>query len=713
MADHQTFKLTSGMIRPPLKPGTNTIATLHDEDREQHMSTMQECFNEDSLAVYQPEPEGFRPMTDVERNPGIEEPFHVDRDKLTKTFYDKLQDLKNEHQKTLKMLDLLYSEADSRCHQAKNYLSNQKKDAKYKVTQNGFVAERNQREGVFLTEEDSVDSYEGNRQNQDEVEQCDSESEIEDENRSAIEYQHSGRIPNGYSNELRHDRVKEMWDDFKLKDYLPPTSIEKIERAKEKRSRPKSAPIKKDWSPIITIPKPFKMTIREENKKEKTHTRSSEEVARAERERLEQEELEMRLRVRAKDPPAHTFLPLYEEIMERQEQRSRMNRENAVKATQAMIKPFSFMEREKMKEMEKQKTKRMEQKKEKNKLKTMVQFIARPVPASVHDPSVAEKMKEEQLYRKIKVKLRSEDLMQSSSLPPRMHSHELMYAQRRKQRHKDIKKATKLSFRPETHDMPDFEALHRRYQMEQTARKMELETTMTEPFQLRTEALRKKKVAMLEANRKLTEDEENYRNSMKSLKTKKYSYPSDSIPARMTESARLRIEETKKAIAKAEEELLELKLKERARKERRKIMAQEVATRAMTSDKDLTESTEYRKEKLKQYKLQQKARNAEYQKELKDINERVKQRPLLFEQQAQNSARLKAEKRYKEILRNSGLNDDMFDENTGRRKMNGNTDRSIGDEDDYSDDDFETSIVRSGPPTSSQHDSKNYDKDSG
>lgn len=53
----------------------------------------------------------------------------------------------------------------------------------------------------------------------------------------------------------------------------------------------------------------------------------------------------------------------------------------------------------------------------------------------------------------------------------------------------------------------------------------------------------------------------------------------------------------------------------------------------------------------------------------------------------QNSARLHAEKRYEEILRNSGLSDDFLEGNIRKR----NTAESLHD--DYSDDEFETAIV--------------------
>ena len=65
-----------------------------------------------------------------------------------------------------------------------------------------------------------------------------------------------------------------------------------------------------------------------------------------ERKREEEEEEERLKKIRARDPPAHIYLPLYEEMCERREQRSRFNRENSVATTMALQKPFSFAERD-------------------------------------------------------------------------------------------------------------------------------------------------------------------------------------------------------------------------------------------------------------------------------------------------------------------------------------------------------------------------------
>merc|ERR1712136_178869 len=59
--------------------------------------------------------------------------------------------------------------------------------------------------------------------------------------------------------------VSKMWDDFSIHDYSSNRAA-----SGNRRPRSSSTPRKKEaWSPVITIPKPFNMTVRDEHKKEK------------------------------------------------------------------------------------------------------------------------------------------------------------------------------------------------------------------------------------------------------------------------------------------------------------------------------------------------------------------------------------------------------------------------------------------------------------
>ena len=68
--------------------------------------------------------------------------------------------------------------------------------------------------------------------------------------------------------------VNQMWDHFSRDEYIDKGNMRPKKHMKPP-TRPQSAPTKKnkEWTPVITIPKPFNMTIRDEKKKTKLHTR--------------------------------------------------------------------------------------------------------------------------------------------------------------------------------------------------------------------------------------------------------------------------------------------------------------------------------------------------------------------------------------------------------------------------------------------------------
>lgn len=55
------------------------------------------------------------------------------------------------------------------------------------------------------------------------------------------------------------------------------------------------------------------------------------------------------------------------------------------------------------------------------------------------------------------------------------------------------------------------------------------------------------------------------------------------------------------------------------------------------------------------YREGDRARREEYNRELKEMQDRVNKRPLLFEQQSQATARRAAERKYADILRSAGV----------------------------------------------------------
>ena len=54
-------------------------------------------------------------------------------------------------------------------------------------------------------------------------------------------------------------------------------------------------------------------------------------------------------------------------------------------------------------------------------------------------------------------------------------------------------------------------------------------------------------------------------------------------------------------------------------------------------------------------------RRKEYKKYLKNLEDKLRKRPLLFERESQTNAKLKAQRRYDEILREAGVEDNLYE----------------------------------------------------
>ena len=290
--------------------------------------------------------------------------------------------------------------------------------------------------------------------------------------------------------------IKKMWDNFSIDDY---TSTEPRPKRRRSRSMSRLAKSRDDdncnnnqsvdsWRHRITIPKPFKMEVRR-LKKEPLKTRAMREVDRTQQLRKELEESECMRKFKAKPVPAHVYMPLYSEIMEDKETRSRTQRECVKELLKSTEKPFQFMKREEQKKKERMLqawTARYEDEEGKK------QFKASPFPEHIFEESITDKIKEEELYRKIRIQMRAEELLRSSSLPPNMDAHNCNGKYRCKTFSDGKRKApslrTESKFRPTINEVvPDFEELHRNFLREMGRKKMAREATVCKPFKLHTE----------------------------------------------------------------------------------------------------------------------------------------------------------------------------------------------------------------------------------
>ena len=272
------------------------------------------------------------------------------------------------------------------------------------------------------------------------------------------------------SRPLSYDVISNMWDNFSVDEYVP-----YVKSVQHKN---------KSWSPSITIPEPFQMTIRDERKSK----RKSKKIEKIEEELLLKqlrEEAELNKKIIPTPVPASTFLPLYEEINEQQER----NREYIRNITKQMLKsterPFSFIKREEAKKELKRShsTGTINVKKKNN------HFHAKPFPEQLFDLSLVDRMAEQEEYRKIKIKLRAQELLASSSLPPNMRNRGSIrhYLAGKKTEGLKNESCHRKSFQPVVHhEIPDFESLHKKIVNELEEKKNLNLSTVCNPFELKT-----------------------------------------------------------------------------------------------------------------------------------------------------------------------------------------------------------------------------------
>ena len=390
--------------------------------------------------------------------------------------------------------------------------------------------------------------------------------------------------------------VENMWDNFSVDDYAPRSRSGSESRASIRSNRSTTSKKSQEWSPKITVPKPFTMTVRDANK-EKKKTRAAIEIEQEMEEKRKAEEAECQKQFKATPAPATTYLPLYDEIMEKQEEKSRQNREMGQEILKATQKPFRFVKREE--EKKRHRTRSLPLSTPDSTAKAKKHFKARPVPKSVHDPSVSERILEEEEYRKIRIRMRAEDMLRSSALPGNMQARGKEYTDG-KLRQKLQKSREKKAFLTEEHKfhpkvkghVPDYDELYRKFQTEVYKKKQSKEPTVVQPFNLRTARIPSKKDKILE-EMKLEEErrKEEARAGFSLTKSGSFSLrrslstSADSIPLKTTATAELRKSVTEKSLKEKAEREREVIEQERQRRLKEKKMQSILSQKALANDK--------------------------------------------------------------------------------------------------------------------------------
>ncbi|XP_062304048.1 protein FAM161A [Osmerus eperlanus] len=472
------------------------------------------------------------------------------------------------------------------------------------------------------------------------------------------------------------EHIKNMWQDFKLSPrhlHLSSSSLQSLpgdrKGAKGLKGRKKG---RKDAElepskPRVTVPKPFHMTVREADKRRHgVKTRSEVELENADLRRQLEELTECQRKFRASPMPAHVRLHLFEELQERDEERRRTMKEREERRHRATQRPFSFLERERRKkEQREEQLRHLQPPSDQERVKP---FKAKPVPKAVYEAASGEQMKEEQLYRAIKMQMRAKEMLHSASMPPSMLARRLIDRRRAKGDGEESEEDNSSPHRPKINtEVPDFDASYRRFQKQLENRRDVKPLTTCEPFQLRTSQIASHRERVLDDIEKEQSSPRATRwpyvsprltHTPNSSLCSSLSGSLELLPAKVTDAAKKRQEAVRKVLEqrkKAEEE--EESWKER-QKQREKKLQKVVSKRAQANDPHLALSQTCQT-KLKQFRKQDLQRRKEYKEEMKEMQQRVKGRPLLLEQVAQRNAKQAAEKRYTDALRGCGLSEDF------------------------------------------------------
>ncbi|XP_050828432.1 protein FAM161A isoform X3 [Serinus canaria] len=635
---HRAARLAASCLRTPLDPRTRAPAALYE--RGPPPAAAQDGFDLDSNTNRE---QASTPKRDCDKWIDFSKMYNSNQE-----YYLKLEELKNAHMETMAKLESMY--------QNKLYLKgvralDKRNDTSPKCCSDDSLEWKSPALHQWWT---------GSNQDSDSSDPLGSSaSDASDEE---LVFEENGSEAG--SSSFAKEQIEKMWDGFCLEDYifcakhsLPSSPARRKVRKKEKA-----------WYPRITVPKPFQMTIREAQKKEQNvKSKSQIELENHLLKKQLEEEAECQKKFRANPVPATVFLPLYQDIVQRNEERRRSVRERSRLQLLATQKPFKFIERERQR-LEARKMQLKDLSPPEIKIKV---FRAKPVPRCVYSPDFHDKVKEEELCREIRIRMRAEELLRNSSVP---NSRLALKETSKKKKHRSTEPKQmehKLKIKS---SVPDFELLHEKFQKRLLRQKKVKPLTVCEPFDLCTSYIPSNKDRIL---KDMQEDEEKLKETRWPFASPRRKPQSGakphllgegkSKPPKTTESTRRRLQALRNSLEEKRKLEEQQKRNRNKQKQRTKKFQKIVMARAEANDPHQS-LAQMSKPRLKTFRNNEKQRRQEYLQELQEMEERVKQMPLLLERVTQKNARIAAEKYYSNRLRALGICPEFVSKKGGAAK---------------------------------------------
>ncbi|EDL02785.1 protein FAM161B [Mus musculus] len=413
------------------------------------------------------------------------------------------------------------------------------------------------------------------------------------------------------------------------------------------------------WASSITVPQPFRMTLREARKKAQwLASPASFEQERLQAQKQGEEEAECHRQFRAQPVPAHVYLPLYQEIMERREARRRAGIRKRKELLLSSLKPFSFLEK---KEQQKEDAPQRDSAAVAQTKVSPKKATSRKIPKSILEPALGDKLQEAELLRKIRIQMRAMDTLRMASSPVSTARNRAPRTAARTQEEKLSFLQTEFEFQPKVNPVvPDYEGLYKAFQKRAAERRETRETTRNKPFLLRTANLshtpRSCDAATAGGGKKSPQPTATPLPRSRSL-SGLASFSANTLPVHITDATRKRESAVRMSLEKKDKSDMSIQWLE-VHKKNCQAMSKSVTLRAKAMDphKSLEEVF---KAKLKENRSNDRKRAKEYKKELEEMKKRIQTRPYLFEQVTKALARKEAEERYRDALKQAGLEEEF------------------------------------------------------
>ena len=217
---------------------------------------------------------------------------------------------------------------------------------------------------------------------------------------------------------------------------------------------------------IPTVPEPFEMTIREDNKRRERLLTIQTGVIEKFNKPDESKTINHEEHFRAIEMPSHVLENRYEKIVKMQQQKRKRAKEAAEKKIRETIRPFKFAEREEQKN-----NLRRSDSVPNLKINCQKDFQANPFPEHLFTDFAHEQQREREHYREIQRKLRQEMLLKNSNFPPRMASE----FKKKMHENKGLSKQSTGLPRKVKRGKTDLDRLYREYQEKLERKRMENE----------------------------------------------------------------------------------------------------------------------------------------------------------------------------------------------------------------------------------------------